>query len=190
MRRRIIYYGEPALRQKSKPVKEVDAQIRRLVADLIETMRAADGVGLAAPQVDILRRVIVAHDGECEPFGLINPRIVARRGRLEGVEGCLSIPGLQGMVPRARWVEVAALDIAGRTVRIEAEDLLARVLQHEIDHLNGVLFVDHTRDIWWLEEVDEGEDEETSVRRVPTDLAEVERHFAALRAERAEAAGS
>ena len=187
MVREIVLLGEEVLRRKAKPVKAVDASIRKLIDDMTETMHDADGVGLAAPQVSVAKRVIVVHDGECEPFALVNPRIVAQRGRKEGVEGCLSMPGLQGMVPRARELEVSALDLAGRTIKLAAEGFLARVIQHEIDHLNGVLFIDHTDELWWLEQV-EGEldeDGDPVLERVPATLPEIEAHFADLREQRA-----
>lgn len=187
MRREIVLLGEEVLRRKAKPVKLVDASIRKLIDDLTETMHDADGVGLAAPQVAVGKRVIVVHDGECEPFALVNPRLVAQRGRKEGVEGCLSMPGLQGLVPRAREIEVSALDVAGRTIKLEAEGFLARVIQHEIDHLNGVLFIDHTSDLWWLEEAagETDEDGDPILVRVKATLPEIEDYFNELREDRA-----
>lgn len=192
MEREIVHLGAEVLRRKAKPARRVDATVRKLIADLLETMEAHDGLGLAAPQIGVSRRVIVAHDGECEPVALVDPQIRARRGSETGLEGCLSIPGLQGNVRRARQITVTGLDRNGRTVTIEACDLLARVLQHEVDHLNGVLFIDHTKDIWWLERA--GDEEDAEPRRVPTTRAEVEAYFAAEHAaaecEQAEAAGS
>lgn len=183
MEREIVYLGEDVLRRRARPVKKVTPATRRLIDDLLETMRAHDGLGLAAPQIGVSRRVIVAHDGDSEPVALVDPQIKSKRGSETGVEGCLSMPGLQGHVKRALKIVVSGLDRTGRTVTIEAEDLLARVLQHEIDHLNGVLFIDHTDDIWWLE----ADSEDDKVRRVPTTVPEVEAEFAQLRAEEAEA---
>ncbi|MBI2299792.1 MAG: peptide deformylase [Armatimonadetes bacterium] len=191
MRREIVLYGDPVLRQRCKPVSGVDGRTQRLIDDMLETMRAAEGLGLAAPQVAVARRVLVAHDGDCEPIALVNPTIRHRAGRVDRTEGCLSLPGLQGSVTRARKVVVSGLDRAGRAVTIEAEDLLARVFQHEIDHLNGVLFVDHTQDLWWLDVDDDAptdEDGHPVMQRVPTTLADVEAHFAAVRADLAEQA--
>lgn len=139
--------GAPALRQKAAPVREIDGAVRRLVEDMFETMHAADGVGLAAPQVGVSRRVLVADVSGQELGGqrcaLVNPE-VKRASRKTGkeVEGCLSIPGIEESVERPLSVEVSALSPDGQEVRIEADGLLARVLQHEIDHLDGVLFID------------------------------------------------
>lgn len=186
MVRDIVLLGESVLRRKSKPVRAVDAAVRRLIDDLLATVAEAHGLGLAAPQVGVARRVIVAHDGEIDPLVLVNPRIIKRSGRDTGTEGCLSMPGLYGSVPRSKTLVVEALDRAGRTVTIEAEGLLARCIQHEIDHLNGVLFIDHAESLWWLEEVDgdaegESDGEEPGVRRVPTQTDEVVEYFDALR---------
>ncbi len=186
MVRDIVLLGESVLRRKSKPVRAVDAAVRRLIDDLLATVAEAHGLGLAAPQVGVARRVIVAHDGEIDPLVLVNPRIIKRSGRDTGTEGCLSMPGLYGLVPRSKTLVVEALDRAGRTVTIEAEGLLARCIQHEIDHLNGVLFIDHAESLWWLEEVDgdaegEPEGEEPGVRRVPTTTDDVVEYFDELR---------
>jgi peptide deformylase len=124
----------------------VDDTIRELVRDLFETMRAASGVGLAATQIGVGKRVIVVDISHVEqdlaPLALVNPEIVESRGLEEGTEGCLSIPGVEGVVPRAESVLVKAQDEQGRPVQIPARGLLARALQHEIDHLDGILFID------------------------------------------------
>lgn len=124
----------------------VDDRIRELVRDMFETMYAASGVGLAAPQVGVGKRVIIVDvspvDKEIAPIALVNPEIVERQGLVEGTEGCLSVPGVEGVVPRAESVLVRALDTQGQPVKIRAEGLLSRALQHEIDHLDGVLFID------------------------------------------------
>jgi len=109
---------------------------------MAETMYQARGVGLAAPQIGITRRLVVIDPGENRLIQLINPRFLKKRGEVIDVEGCLSIPGLIGEVPRAEWVAVEYVDRHGKTVQIEAEGFLARILQHEIDHLEGVLFID------------------------------------------------
>ncbi len=137
--------GDPVLRQKAEPLQAVDDEIRRLIKDMFETMYEADGVGLAAPQVGVSQRIIVVdpHEQDVKPFGLVNPVIVQSTDDVErGEEGCLSIPGLKDIVERPAAVVVEALDGDGKPVRIEAEGLLARVLQHEVDHLDGVLFID------------------------------------------------
>ena len=136
-------YGDPVLRRKASPVEAVTPEIRRLIDQMIETMYHDLGIGLAAPQVGISLRLIVVDDERGGgPMALINPVITASRGEIAGEEGCLSLPGIFGEVARAEWVEVDALDREGRKKRLEARGLLARVIQHEIDHLDGVLFID------------------------------------------------
>lgn len=124
----------------------MDERIRELVRDMFETMYSASGVGLAAPQIGVGKRVIVVDvspvETEIAPLALVNPVIVEREGMVEGTEGCLSVPGIEGIVPRAESVLVRALDPQGQPVRIRAEGLLSRALQHEIDHLDGILFID------------------------------------------------
>jgi peptide deformylase len=137
--------GSEVLRTPAEEVAEVDDELRRLIGDMFETMYKAEGVGLAAPQVGISRRVIVVdvHDDEVEPFALVNPRLVeSSRETEKGEEGCLSIPGLSAAVERAAHVVVEGLDRDGNPLRVEGGGLLARCLQHEIDHLDGVLFID------------------------------------------------
>ncbi len=139
--------GAPVLRERAAPVAAVTAEERELVADMFETVRAAGGVGLAAPQVGASKRILVVdfelEDGEAHRFALVNPAIVAASEEtVREVEGCLSVPGLEETVARARAVTVEALSVEGEPRRIEADGMLARVLQHEVDHLDGVLFVD------------------------------------------------
>jgi peptide deformylase len=142
--REIRLLGDPALRVRCDPVERVDDEIRALVDDLLDTMYAADGVGLAAPQIGVPQRVFVydVRDPELEPGVLINPRLVEAGGTLRESEGCLSIPTLEEVVERRAQVVFEGLDREGREVRIEARDLLSRCLQHEADHLDGVLFID------------------------------------------------
>jgi peptide deformylase len=143
--REIRILGDPVLRKKAAAVGTVDEGIRALVSDLFATMYDAEGVGLAAPQVGISQRIIVVdpRDDETEPFALVNPVIMQSSEELErGEEGCLSIPGLKDIVERPDRVKVEGLTEEGEHVRIDAEGLLARILQHEIDHLDGVLFID------------------------------------------------
>jgi peptide deformylase len=142
--RPIRYLGDPVLRQPAKRVRQVDDAIRRLIADMIESMHAAQGVGLAAPQIGVPLRVVVLGMPDEEPFALVNPVVVRQSGsvRHEG-EGCLSVPGYRGALNRAERVVVRALDAHGKEVRIRAEaNLLAQALQHEVDHINGILYVD------------------------------------------------
>ncbi|HEX2094338.1 MAG TPA: peptide deformylase [Longimicrobiaceae bacterium] len=142
---KIELLGSEVLRQRACEVEEVDDELRRLIDDMFETMYKAEGVGLAAPQVGVSRRVIVVdvHDEEVEPFALINPRVVeASREAEKAEEGCLSIPGISAAVERPARVVVEGLDRDGKPVRVEGDGLLGRCLQHEIDHLDGVLFID------------------------------------------------
>ncbi len=134
--------GSPVLRQHSLPVSTVDDEVRRLVADLFETMDAAKGVGLAANQVGVARRVAVV-DAEGDRFVMIDPVIVETEGRATAEEGCLSIPDIYGDVTRPERVVLEALDENGTPYRKEATGLAARAIQHEIDHLDGILFLDH-----------------------------------------------
>jgi peptide deformylase len=134
---------EPVLKQKSKRVKSIDGSIRKLAADMIETMHAASGVGLAAPQVGIPLRVIVIGMPDEEDFVLVNPQVVRRVGERWVTEGCLSVPGYFGEIQRAQRVTVKGRDLSGKEIRVKAEELLAQALEHEIDHLNGVLYIDH-----------------------------------------------
>ena len=132
---------EKLLRERCKPVTKITDRTRQLIDDMIQTMYDAAGVGLAAPQVFVNQRLFVYDIGD-GPDALINPEILRTDGEELGVEGCLSIPRLQGDVPRHTQLLVSGLNRRGRPVRIEASDYLARVFQHEIDHLNGVLFID------------------------------------------------
>ncbi|MBI1799290.1 MAG: peptide deformylase [Candidatus Eisenbacteria bacterium] len=144
--RPIRIYGDPVLRQKSRRVGEIDDTVRCLVEDLRETMKAYNGVGLAANQVGVAQRVLVVDvpidEQQRASHALINPMISKREGSESGEEGCLSIPGIWEDVTRSQRVHVEALDENGRNVVIEAEGYLARALQHEVDHLDGVLFTD------------------------------------------------
>ncbi len=137
--------GDPVLRQKALPLAEVTEATRRLIADMFETMYAEEGVGLAAPQVGISDRVIVIdpHIDDYQPFALINPEILSASKETEkNEEGCLSIPGLRDLVERSCRVTVRGLTPEGAPREFEAEGIVARILQHEVDHLDGVLFLD------------------------------------------------
>ena len=135
--------GDLVLRQKARRVTTTDSSIQRLIDDMVETMQQASGVGLAAPQIGVPLRVVVIQLPDEEPVALINPEIVKRSGEREVVEGCLSVPGYAGDIKRSVSVTVKARDRQGKSVRIKASGLMAQALEHELDHLNGVLFVDH-----------------------------------------------
>jgi peptide deformylase len=145
MIREIKLYGDPVLREMCRPVEAVDDEVRALIDDLLETMYEADGIGLAAPQVGVPLRVFVydVRDPELEPGAFINPEIVSESGSVKDDEGCLSIPGLTELVARSERILIRGLDAEGEPVEIDAEGLLSRCLQHEKDHLDGVLFIDH-----------------------------------------------
>lgn len=135
---------DSVLKQKAKKVRTVDRSIKKLIRDMLETMHAEPGrVGLAAPQVGVPLRVIVIGIPEEEDIVLINPEIVRRRGERVIAEGCLSVPGYFGEIKRAEAVTVKGRDQNGKEVRLKAEGLLAQALEHEIDHLNGTLYIDH-----------------------------------------------
>jgi peptide deformylase len=134
--------GSSVLRQRSADVQAVDDDVRRIIDDMFETMDAARGVGLAANQVGLARRIAVI-DAEGHRFAMVNPVIVEAEGRATAEEGCLSIPEIYGDVTRAERVVLEALDREGQPFRLEAEGLAARAIQHEIDHLDGILFLDH-----------------------------------------------
>jgi peptide deformylase len=140
----ITYIPEPILREKAKRVPAIDASIHRLIEDMIESMYEASGVGLAAPQIGVGLRVIVIGIPDEEPFALINPEIVKRNGERLVPEGCLSIPGYRvEEMPRSVNVVAKGLNPSGKEVRIKAkDDLLAQALEHEIDHINGILYID------------------------------------------------
>jgi len=131
------------LRRKARRVSRIDSSIQRLIDDMIETMQQINGVGLAAPQVGVPLRVIVLQMPEEAPIAIINPEIVKRAGEQEVTEGCLSIPGYFGEVKRSASVTVKGRNRQGKAIRIKATDLMAEALEHEIDHLNGVLYIDH-----------------------------------------------
>lgn len=136
----ILTEEEPRLKKVSRPVDEITDRIKTLLDDMIETMRRADGVGLAAPQVGVLRRIVVCEVEEGEVIELINPEIIKQSGSQTGREGCLSLPGKQGIVTRPSYVKVRALDRNGVMREYEGTELLARCFCHEIDHLDGILY--------------------------------------------------
>jgi peptide deformylase len=134
---------DPVLRQKAKRVKGIDGSIQKLIDDMVDTMRAAPGVGLAAPQIGVpLRIAVIEMPGE-KVITLINPQIIKRQGERVVEEACLSVPGYQGEIKRSVMVKVKAQDRQGKEIHIKGEDLLAQALEHELDHLDGTLYVDH-----------------------------------------------
>jgi peptide deformylase len=134
-------FGDPVLRAQAKPVVEIDESIHRLVADMLETMYEAPGVGLAAPQIGISRRVVVFDAGE-GPHVLINPELLETEGEWSFDEGCLSVPGHFWSITRPAFARARGIDLEGRTVEHAGDELLGRVLQHEVDHLNGRLLIE------------------------------------------------
>ncbi len=163
--RTIVTLPEPVLRRKARPVVAFDKDLQTLIDDMIETMRAAPGVGLAAPQVDVSERVIVIEYAEVKEeageqpeskpqprpklYVVVNPEIVKLSPETElGIEGCLSIPGLVGEVERHSTIQVKGLNRRGQPMKVKAHGWLARIFQHEIDHLNGVLFPDRATKVW------------------------------------------
>ena len=153
------YVGEKVLRRKAARVAEIDKPLVRLLDDMVETMYAAQGIGLAGPQIGVSRRIIVVDAGD-GPIQLVNPRIVDHKGRAVGTEGCLSIPSIYGEVERWKQVVVKGLNAKGEPVAYEASGLFAVVLQHEIDHLDGRLFTDLATDLVDAEAIEreQGED--------------------------------
>jgi peptide deformylase len=146
---KIRKYPDPVLKRKAAAVKEVSDTERRLIGDMIETMKVSDGVGLAATQVGVPKRVIVFNPSAegWRADALINPVIIKKRGNESKEEGCLSLPGVNGLVRRCTYLVVEGLDIKGKPVCYEAKGLLARIFQHEIDHLDGILFIDRLNPI-------------------------------------------
>jgi len=152
--RRIVFLGDPVLRKPAEEVERFDDALRSVVEDMFETMYHADGIGLAAPQIGLSRRILVVdvrgreEEGGTElaeggPLALINPEVAgASEETVRASEGCLSIPGLEEIVERPERVEIRGFDVGGNEVRLEARDLFGRALQHEIDHLDGILFLD------------------------------------------------
>lgn len=157
---KILKYPNPILKRKSKSIKNIDAKIKKLISDMIETMHKAPGVGLAAPQVGENIRLIVADTGD-GPFSLVNPVLKHKNKILQTFEeGCLCLPGIVGPVERPSEVTVEGLDKNGKKVTIEAKGFLATVLQHEIDHLDGIVFIDKVKDKTKIREISRSEEEE------------------------------
>lgn len=169
--RKVIYIDDKRLRQKANKIKQFTPELKELAQDMLETMRHYEGVGLAGPQIGVMQRIFVAeiptpedeeeeaHPQSGQSYILLNPEIVQSSSELvEGQEGCLSIPNWAGLVDRPDWIEVRAQDLTGRRLKLKVEGLLARIFQHEIDHLNGVLYIDHISDtnkLWRTDQTDE-----------------------------------
>ena len=158
--REILGFDQPVLRQKAKKVQRVDTAIVRLLDDLAETMYAAPGAGLAANQIGVALRVCVVKGEENQHYGLVNPVLVKGEGSQTGYEGCLSFPGWIGEVERFESVVVKGLNRKGKEVRIKASGFTARAFQHELDHLDGVLFTDRLTSLGTLRRVEDDEDQE------------------------------
>ncbi|MDO5714264.1 MAG: peptide deformylase [Tissierellia bacterium] len=158
--------NDPILRKISKEVGEVSPRMVTLVEDMFETMYHAQGVGLAAPQIGILRRLIVLDDYEGNKYSMFNPEIISGEGCQTGPEGCLSVPGRQGTVERKNSIRVKYMDINGNSCELEAEGFLARIIQHEIDHLNGILYTDIATELFTLEELEEMENKKERQKEV------------------------
>jgi peptide deformylase len=160
--RQMCYLPDAVLRKKAKKVSSIDQSILSLIDDMIETMQEAGGVGLAAPQIGVSLRVAVLQMPEEEPVAIINPEIVKRSGEREVAEGCLSVPGYQGDIKRSISVTAKGMDRQGRAIRIKATGLMAQALEHEVDHLNGILYIEHLESedkLYRVEPGKEGEDE-------------------------------
>ena len=145
----ILEFPDPRLRTRAQPVEHVDGELRKLIDDMFETMYAAPGIGLAATQVNVHKRVLVIDISETrdQPLALVNPEVIQRQGIEETEEGCLSVPGIYDKVTRAERIRVRALDRDGKSVEMDADGLLAVCIQHEIDHLDGKLFVDYLSEL-------------------------------------------
>jgi len=145
--RPIVIYGEEVLRKKAEPVEKIDDDVKALVSDLVDTLKQARGLGLAAPQIGVSKRVFILDLTQVELTEtvrvFINPEIIESSGSINLEEGCLSFPGLYQKIERPEFVKVKALDLNGNEFELETEGMLARAIQHENDHLNGVLFIDH-----------------------------------------------
>ena len=143
---KILELPHPKLRQRARKIRRIDKDVLKIAYDMVDAMHEAGGVGLAANQIGVLRRIIVVQLPEEEEARIyINPEILDTEGEREVEEGCLSVPGYRGTITRALWVRFGALDHGSETVKLEAEGLLSQVLEHEVDHLNGILYLDHLK---------------------------------------------
>lgn len=156
--RKILTQGDPALGKVCRPVEKFDRRLHFLIDDLKETLEESGGVGLAAPQVGILRRVVIVMDAEDQMIELVNPEIIHEEGEQDGLEGCLSVPGMYGKVKRPYSVTVRAQDRDGNVFEVSGEEMVARCFCHETEHLDGHLFVEHTDRLYTVEELEEMEE--------------------------------
>ena len=152
--RKILTQGDPALGKVCRPVEKFDRRLHILLDDLKETLAESGGVGLAAPQIGILRRVVIVVDDQEKMIELVNPVIVRTEGEQDGLEGCLSVPGMYGKVKRPNFVTVRAQDRDGNFFEVSGEEMVARCFCHETEHLDGHLFVEHTDRLYTVEELD------------------------------------
>ena len=157
--RTILTQGDPALAKTCRPVEKFDQKLHELLDDMKETLVQANGVGLAAPQIGILRRVVVVMDAEDNMVELVNPQIIDSAGEQTGLEGCLSVPGKYGVVTRPATATVRAQDRDGNFFEMSGEGIVARCFCHELEHLDGHLFVEHTDRLYTVEELEAMEDE-------------------------------
>ncbi len=156
----ILEFPDIVLRKRAKKVRKIDASVLRIAENMVETLNHVQGIGLAANQVGVLQRIIVIRlPNEDDTRVYINPEIVHREGEREVLEGCLSVPGYQAVITRAIWVKARALDKSSKLIRLKADAILAQALEHEIDHLNGILYIDHLKSHQKLEKI-ESESEE------------------------------
>ncbi|MBM6896421.1 peptide deformylase [Pseudoflavonifractor capillosus] len=157
--RTIVTQGDPVLAKTCRPVEKFDQKLHELLDDMKETLVQANGVGLAAPQIGILRRVVIVMDAEENMVELVNPQIIASDGEQTGLEGCLSVPGKYGVVTRPATATVRAQDRNGNFFEMSGEGIVARCFCHELEHLDGHLFVEHTDRLYTVEELESMEDE-------------------------------
>ena len=157
--RKILTQGDPTLNKKSRPVERFDERLHILLDDMKETLAAANGAGLAAPQVGILRRVVVVVDADDHMVELVNPELVYTEGEQTGLEGCLSVPGKYGLVTRPYKARIRAQDRNGQSFELDGEEIVARCFCHELDHLDGHLFVEHTDRLYTVDELEAMEEE-------------------------------
>ncbi len=152
--RTILTQGDPTLAKKSRPVEKFDEKLHNLLDDMKETLADANGAGLAAPQIGILRRVVIVVDENDEMVELVNPELIRTSGEQTGLEGCLSVPGKYGVVTRPYKARVRAQDRHGNFFELDGEEIVARCFCHEIEHLDGHLFVEHTKRLYTVEELE------------------------------------
>lgn len=162
----IYEFPHEVLRKKARKVKKMDESVDRIAQNLVDTMQNVQGIGLAANQIGVLKRIIAIQLPEDEPRVYVNPEIVEKEGEREVTEACLSVPGYRAIITRSIWIKAKAWDREWKDVRIKAEGLLAQALEHEIDHLNGILYMDHLKQHQKLEKIEPELDEEDVVEDV------------------------